>query len=219
MKSVETREPLVRIVREQRCSVASAARDLNISVRSATRFLTYFRDTGGDFHYDPVQWNHHSDNPHEDPRLRDAMLSAVMEQPELFLDELADAANVVAPQVGGAVEVSPMTVARVLAHSGYTRKVIKRAFVTRNEAHRACVGRSGRFHCAVVSSSTWRTESGARRSVSGLGLFGVSEWCSLSRRPRGCGRSFLWLWHWIVCLIGLSLVLHRARPLLTFCCL
>jgi len=124
------------MVREQGRSVASAARDLNISVRSATRFLTYFRDTGGEFHYDPAQWNRHSDNLHDDPWLRDAVLSAVEEQPELFLDELADAVNVVAAQVDGAVEVSPTTVARVLAHNGYSRKVIERTFVTRNEAHR-----------------------------------------------------------------------------------
>ena len=136
MKSVETREHLVRMVREQGRSVASAARDLNISVRSATRFLTYFRDTGGEHHYDPAQWNRHSDNLHDDPWLRDAVLSAVEEQPELFLDTRADAVNVVAAQVDGPVEVSPTTVARVLAHNGYTRKVIERAFVTQNEAHR-----------------------------------------------------------------------------------
>jgi len=109
---------------------------MNIFVRSATRFLTYFRDTGGEFHYDPAQWNRHSDNLRDDSRLRDAVLSAVEEQPELFLDELADAANVVAAQVDWAVEVSPTTVERVLAHNGYTRKVIERAFITRNEAHR-----------------------------------------------------------------------------------
>ena len=39
MKSAETREHLVRMVRVEGRSVASAARDLNMSVRSATRFL------------------------------------------------------------------------------------------------------------------------------------------------------------------------------------
>jgi len=136
MKSVETREHLLRMVREQGRTVASAARDLNISVRSATRFLKYFRDTGGEFHYDLAQWNRPSDNLRDDPRLRDAALSAVEGQPELFLDELSDAVSVVAAQVDRAVEVSPKTVARVLSHNGYTRKVIEHAFITRNEAHR-----------------------------------------------------------------------------------
>ena len=45
------------------------------------------------------------------------MLSDVKEQPELFLDELADAVNVGAVQVTRAVEVCPLTVARVLAHN------------------------------------------------------------------------------------------------------
>jgi len=126
----------MRMVREQGRSVASAGRDLNISVHSATHFLTNFRDTSSEFHYDPAQWNRRSDNLRDDPRLRDAVLSAVEEQQELFLDERADAVNVVAAQVDGAVEFSPTTVARVLAHNEYTRKVIEPAFITRNEAHR-----------------------------------------------------------------------------------
>jgi len=57
------------------------------------------------------------DDLHDTPRLRDAVLSDVKEQPELFLDELADAVNVGAVQVTRAVEVCPLTVARVLAHN------------------------------------------------------------------------------------------------------
>jgi len=45
------------------------------------------------------------------------VLSDVKEQPELFLDELADAVNVGAVQVTRAVEVCSLTVARVLAHN------------------------------------------------------------------------------------------------------
>jgi len=63
------------------------------------------------------------------------VLSAVEEQPELFLEELSDAVNVVAAQVDGVVEVSLTTVARVLVHNGYTRKIIERACITRSEAH------------------------------------------------------------------------------------
>lgn len=136
MKSAETRAHLVRMVLEQGRSVAAAAKDLNMSVRSATRFLTYFRDTGGDLHYDPARWNRHHDNLTDDPQLRDAVLTVVEEQPELFLDELTDAANVIAERVDDATEVSASSVARVLARNGYTRKVIERAFVSRNEALR-----------------------------------------------------------------------------------
>jgi len=86
MISAETREHLVRMVRQEGRGVAAAARDLRIYVRSATRFLVYFRDTRGDFHYDPDQWNRHFDNRADDPQLREAVLSTVEEQPELFLD-------------------------------------------------------------------------------------------------------------------------------------
>jgi len=137
MKSAETREHLVRMVRVEGRSVASAARGLNMSVRSATRFLAYFRDTGGEFHNHPAQWNRHSDNLADDPQLREAVLAPFKDQPELFLDELTDAVNEIAARVDGSLIVSLSTVARVLAHNGFTRKVIERAFVTRNEANRA----------------------------------------------------------------------------------
>ncbi|KAK1868970.1 hypothetical protein I4F81_011452 [Pyropia yezoensis] len=136
MKSAETREHLVRMVREEGSSVAAAASDLNLSVRSATRYLGYFRDTGGEFHCDPARWNRHYDNLRDDPQLREAVLETVDSQPELFLDELTDAVNEIAARLGG-VDVFQFSVARILAQNGYTRKVIERAFITRNEASRA----------------------------------------------------------------------------------
>jgi len=93
MKSAETREHVVRMVLEHGRGVVAAAHDLNKSVRSASRFLGYYCDTGGDFHYDPANWNRHFDDLADDPQLRDAVLSAVREQPEMFLDEMADAVN------------------------------------------------------------------------------------------------------------------------------
>jgi len=51
MKSVEAREHLVRMVREQGRTVASAVRNMNVSVRSNAHFLTNFLDMGGEFHY------------------------------------------------------------------------------------------------------------------------------------------------------------------------
>jgi len=95
-----------------------------MSVRSASRFLGYYRDTGGNSHYDPVNWNRHLNNLADDPQLRDAVLSAVREQPEMFLDEMADAVDEIAAQIDGAVDVTPATVARVLKRDEYTRKVV-----------------------------------------------------------------------------------------------
>jgi len=135
MKSLETRRRLVEMVREQGRSVAAAAHDLNVSLRSASRFLAYYRDTG-DYHYDPARWNRHEDNTMDNPQLREAVLAAVEERPELFLDEIADAVRAIGKHVDDDVDVSPATVARVLAHNGYTRKVIERALISRNEANR-----------------------------------------------------------------------------------
>jgi len=64
--SVDKREHLVRMVREDSRSVAAAARDVRISVRSAPHFLRYFLDTGGDWHYDPARWNRHRDSSADD---------------------------------------------------------------------------------------------------------------------------------------------------------
>lgn len=136
MKSLETRRRLVEMVREHRRSVVAAPHDLNVSIRSVSRFLAYYRDTG-DYHYDPSRWIRHEDNMMVDPQLREAVLTAVEEQPELFLDEIADAVRVIGEHVNDDVEdVCPSTVARVLAHNGYTRKVIERALISRNEANR-----------------------------------------------------------------------------------
>jgi len=137
MKSAENREHLARMVCVEGRNVVSAARDLNMSMRSATRILAYFRDTGCEFHHNPVQWNRHFDNLADDPQIREAVLATVEDQPELFLDERTDAFNEIAARVDGSVIVSLSTVARVLDHNGFTRKVIERAFVTRNEANRA----------------------------------------------------------------------------------
>ena len=97
--------------------------------------MAYYRDNG-DYHYNPARWNRHYENMMDDPQLREAVLTAVEEQPELFLDEIADAVRAIGEHVDDVVDVSPSTVARKLAHSGYTRKVIERAFILRNEANR-----------------------------------------------------------------------------------
>jgi len=45
------------MVRVEGRSVASAARDVNMSVRLATRLLEDSRDMGGEFYHNPAQWN------------------------------------------------------------------------------------------------------------------------------------------------------------------
>ena len=49
------------------------------------------------------------------------------------LEEMADAVNNLVQEVGVGVQVSAVTVGRVLSRSLLTRKVIDRAFLTRNE--------------------------------------------------------------------------------------
>jgi len=137
MKSTETRQLLVRMVLVEGSTVAAASRSLGLSVRSAARYLRYFRDTGGEFHDALEQWNRHNDHASDDPCLRAAVLTAVNERPEIFLDEMADAVNYIAEEVRAGVEVSAVTVGRILARNGFTCQVIERAFLTRNEAQRA----------------------------------------------------------------------------------
>jgi len=136
MNSAETRQHLVRKVVVDGKSVACAARHLRVSERSARRFLAYFWQTGGDFHYDPERWNRHADDVVDNPTLRDAVLKAVEDEPELFPHEKTDVVNALTAGVDGAVEVSPASVSRILARNGYTRKIIEKAFFTRNEAKR-----------------------------------------------------------------------------------
>ncbi|KAK1865509.1 hypothetical protein I4F81_008040 [Pyropia yezoensis] len=45
-------------------------------------------------HYDPAMWNRHADNVCDDEAVKDAVLAAVDEHPELVLDEMMAAAHV-----------------------------------------------------------------------------------------------------------------------------
>jgi len=101
--------------------VAAASRYLGLSVRWVSRYLAYFRNKGGELHYAPDRWIRHADNVCDDPWLRAAVLTAVDEQPELFLEEMADAVIYLAEEVGAGVEVSAVTVGRILARNGLTR--------------------------------------------------------------------------------------------------
>ncbi|KAK1860121.1 hypothetical protein I4F81_002710 [Pyropia yezoensis] len=137
MKSAEAHQHLVRMVLVEGRDVASASRSLGLSTRSASRYLCYFRETGGELHYAPEQWNRHRDNIENNAWLRAAVLTAVEEQPELFLEEMADAVNNLAAEAGPGVEVSALSVSRILSRNGFTRKVLEKAYFTRDEASRA----------------------------------------------------------------------------------
>ena len=108
MKSAETRRHLFRMVLVEGTTVAAASRSLGLSVRSASRYLGYFSDTGGELHYAPDWWNRHADNVSDDPWLRAAVLTAVDEQRKLFLDEMTDAVNYLAEEVGRAWRCRPL---------------------------------------------------------------------------------------------------------------
>jgi len=166
MKSAETRQHLVRMTVVDGKSVACAARHLRVSVKSARRFLAYFWQTGGDFHYDPERWNWHADNVVDNPTLRDAVLKAVEDEPELFLDEMTDVFNALTAGVDGAVEVSPASVSRTLARNGYTRKIIEKACFTRIEAERvAWVAAQWQIplSCRVYTDEAHRVRRAAER--------------------------------------------------------
>jgi len=205
------------MVREDGLSVAAAARDLRIAVRSATRFLRYFLETGGDFHYDPAQWNRHLDNSADDVQLRDAVLSTVFREPELFLDEMAHAVNDNAAQIDGAVEVSPATVARELGRNGYTRRVVERAFITRNEAKRvAWVAAQWRIplRCRVYVDEAHRLGRAAERRWA-WSLRGARSECEVTSSPGVRMSVFVAMSHdelldWMITRP------QRARPLWTF---
>jgi len=77
------------------------------------------------------------DNATDNLWLRAVVLMAVDEQPEIFVEEMADAVNYLAEEVGAGVVVSPVTVGRILSRSGLTRKAIERTSITRNEEQRA----------------------------------------------------------------------------------
>eukprot|EP00170_Pyropia_yezoensis_P003715 contig_15582_g3726 len=77
-----------------------------MSRRSASRFLKYYEETGGSVHYDPAMWNRHADNEMDDAAVKEAVLSAVEEHPELFLDEMATAVAHVERMVAGGLGVS-----------------------------------------------------------------------------------------------------------------
>lgn len=62
MKPEETRAHLVKMVLEQGVPVQAAFQELDVSLRSATRLLSYVGDTWGALLYDPLRWSRHADS-------------------------------------------------------------------------------------------------------------------------------------------------------------
>lgn len=69
----------------------------------------------------------------DDEAVKQAVLEAVEEQPERFLDEIAAAVAYVERVVGAGAGVSASSVSRVLSHNGIMRKVLEKAFLSQNE--------------------------------------------------------------------------------------
>jgi len=139
MKSEEMRQHLVPMVVVDGKSVACAARHLRVSERSARCPLEYFWETGGEFEIDPERWNRHADNIGDNPTLRDAVLKAFEDEPELFLNEMTDVVNALTAGVDGAVEVSPASVSRIWPETA-TRGRLSRTLFYSQRGGAGCLG-------------------------------------------------------------------------------
>jgi len=99
------------------------ARNTRMSRRTLARFLAYVEDTG-EVHYAPKKWHTHADSFPKCPDLRSAVLFAVQQCPEAFLDEVSDFVTNLYQLLGKDVVISPSSVSRILAANELTRKVI-----------------------------------------------------------------------------------------------
>lgn len=61
---------LVRMVLEYGVPVKTAGAQLRMSRRSASRFLSYFEETGRAVHYNPDTWNRRKDNLQDDEAVK-----------------------------------------------------------------------------------------------------------------------------------------------------
>ena len=89
VKAADLRRLAVSLHLDDGQSLETAAQNTRMSRRSLTRFLSYVAETG-DVHYAPEKWNTHADNFLRCPDLRSAVLFAVEQFPEAFLNENSD---------------------------------------------------------------------------------------------------------------------------------
>jgi len=150
-------------------SLETAAHNTRMSRRTLTRLLEYVEDTG-EVRYAPAKWNTHAGSFLKCLDLRSAVLFAVEQCPEAFLDEASDYVTIFHQLLGDDVSISPSSLSRILSANGLTRQVIEIVFIKRNELERA--------HCVL---DQWDISLRARVYVD---------------EAYRCGRSSIRKWAW-----------------------
>jgi len=117
-------------------SVETAARNTRMSRRTLTRFLAHVEVTG-EVHYAPEMGKTHADSFLKWPNLCSAVLFAVEQCPEAFLEEISAFVTNLHQLLREDEVISLPFVSRILAANGLTRTVIETAFTPRNELDRA----------------------------------------------------------------------------------
>jgi len=123
MKSAPMRQLAVSLHLNDGQSLETAARNTRMFRRTLTRFLDYVEDTR-EVHYAPKKCNTSADSFLKCPDLRFAVLFAVKQCPETFLDEVSDFVTNLHHLLCEDVVISPSSVFLRLAANGLTRKVI-----------------------------------------------------------------------------------------------
>jgi len=136
MKSAAMRRLAVSIHIIDGQSLETAARNTGMYRPTLTRLFANVVDTG-EVHYAPAKWNTHADSFLKYPDLRSAVLFAVEQCPEAFLDDVSDCVTDLHLLLGDDVSTSPSSVSRILSANGLTQKAIETAFIPRNELKRA----------------------------------------------------------------------------------
>ena len=125
------------------------------------------------------------------PTLRDAVLKAVQDESELFLDEMTDVVNALSAGADHAVEVSPASVSRILARNGYTRKITEEDFsLATRPSGLSGLPPNGKSRSAAASKLMKLIGWGGRSSVGGRAQSAVCDPSVTSHRLRGRGRAF-----------------------------
>lgn len=116
--------------------VQAATTQLTMSLRSASQPLSYCEENGDAMHYKPASCNRPEHDVQDDEAIKQPVLLAVTEQPELFLDAIAVSVGHVERVVVVGVGVSASSVSLVLFANRITRKILEKAYFSRNEAQR-----------------------------------------------------------------------------------
>lgn len=112
-------------------SLETVAYNTRMFRRTLTRLLPYVKDTG-EVHYTPAMWNTLTDSFLKCPDLRSAVLFAIEQGPEAFLDEDSDSVTNLHQLPGDDLSISQSSVSRIMSATGLTRKEIETAFIPRN---------------------------------------------------------------------------------------